>query len=190
MKNKAAQALGRRGGLIGGINRAASMTPEERSRAASKAARARWDGHQKPVSRGRNWQQHLTPTEKAHKSAVAVGQEGTVMITRSADEISKMKLEVFLKEHQGSSLFLNSCTMMAAVTGSTGEEAIVAYALGIGISLATNDVVSPEDMTGFDGYMEKIKAMARLAYESAYMEVKGLHDKAQEQAGMKTERPS
>jgi hypothetical protein len=41
-KNPAAVALGRKGGLKGGKARAASMTPEERSEAARKAAAARW----------------------------------------------------------------------------------------------------------------------------------------------------
>lgn len=41
-KNPAAVALGRLGGLKGGKARAAKMTPEERSEAASKAAQARW----------------------------------------------------------------------------------------------------------------------------------------------------
>ncbi|HUG64425.1 MAG TPA: hypothetical protein VMK83_04340 [Gaiellaceae bacterium] len=41
-KDPAAVALGRRGGLKGGKARAASMTPEQRSEAARKAAQARW----------------------------------------------------------------------------------------------------------------------------------------------------
>lgn len=41
-KDPAAVALGRKGGLKGGKARAAKMTPEERSEAARKAARARW----------------------------------------------------------------------------------------------------------------------------------------------------
>jgi hypothetical protein len=41
-KDPAAVALGRKGGLKGGKARAANMTPEERSEAAKKAARARW----------------------------------------------------------------------------------------------------------------------------------------------------
>jgi hypothetical protein len=41
-KNPAAVELGRRGGLKGGKARAASMTPEQRSEAARKAAAARW----------------------------------------------------------------------------------------------------------------------------------------------------
>jgi hypothetical protein len=41
-KNHAAVELGRKGGLKGGKARAESMTPEERSEAAKKAARARW----------------------------------------------------------------------------------------------------------------------------------------------------
>jgi hypothetical protein len=41
-KNPAAVALGRTGGLKGGKARAASLTPEERQRIASKAAEARW----------------------------------------------------------------------------------------------------------------------------------------------------
>jgi hypothetical protein len=41
-KNPAAVELGRRGGLIGGKARAASMTPEKRKEIAQKAAQARW----------------------------------------------------------------------------------------------------------------------------------------------------
>jgi hypothetical protein len=41
-KDPAAVALGRRGGLKGGKARAASMTAEERSEAARRAARKRW----------------------------------------------------------------------------------------------------------------------------------------------------
>lgn len=41
-KDPAAVALGRKGGLKGGKARAASMTPEERSAAAKRAAQARW----------------------------------------------------------------------------------------------------------------------------------------------------
>jgi hypothetical protein len=41
-KNPAAVELGRKGGLKGGNARAASMTPEQRSEAAKKAAQARW----------------------------------------------------------------------------------------------------------------------------------------------------
>jgi len=42
-KDPAAVALGRKGGLKGGKARAAKMTKEERSEAARKAAKARWD---------------------------------------------------------------------------------------------------------------------------------------------------
>lgn len=45
-KDPAAVALGRRGGLKGGKARAAGMTAEERSEAARKAARARWEGRE------------------------------------------------------------------------------------------------------------------------------------------------
>jgi len=41
-KNKAAQALGRLGGLKGGKARAAKLTPEQRKAIAQKAANARW----------------------------------------------------------------------------------------------------------------------------------------------------
>lgn len=41
-KDPAAVALGRKGGLKGGAARAAAMTPEKRSEAAKKAAKARW----------------------------------------------------------------------------------------------------------------------------------------------------
>lgn len=41
-KNKAAQELGRLGGLKGGAARAKSLTPEQRSEIAKKAAAKRW----------------------------------------------------------------------------------------------------------------------------------------------------
>lgn len=41
-KDPAAVSLGRRGGLVGGKARAASMTPEQRRESARKAAQARW----------------------------------------------------------------------------------------------------------------------------------------------------
>lgn len=41
-KNPAAVALGRKGGLRGGKARAASLSPEERSEIAKRAAAARW----------------------------------------------------------------------------------------------------------------------------------------------------
>ncbi len=41
-KDPAAVALGRKGGLKGGKARAAKLTPEQRSEAARRAARARW----------------------------------------------------------------------------------------------------------------------------------------------------
>lgn len=41
-KHPAAVALGRKGGLKGGIARAAKVTAEQRSEIALKAARARW----------------------------------------------------------------------------------------------------------------------------------------------------
>ena len=43
-KDPLAVELGRRGGRKGGKARAARMTPEERSEAARRAARKRWDG--------------------------------------------------------------------------------------------------------------------------------------------------
>jgi hypothetical protein len=42
-KDPAAVALGRKGGLKGGKARAAAMTADERSQAAQRAARARWE---------------------------------------------------------------------------------------------------------------------------------------------------
>ena len=41
-KNPAAVALGRLGGLKGGIARAAALSPRERSQIAAKAAESRW----------------------------------------------------------------------------------------------------------------------------------------------------
>ena len=41
-KNPAAVELGRMGGLVGGKARAASLTPEQRTDSARKAALARW----------------------------------------------------------------------------------------------------------------------------------------------------
>ena len=43
-KKKAAQESGRRGGLKGGAARAATLTPEQRSELAKRAAAKRW-GH-------------------------------------------------------------------------------------------------------------------------------------------------
>jgi hypothetical protein len=43
-KNPAAVALGRLGGLKGGKARAEKLTPKERSRIASMAAKKRWEG--------------------------------------------------------------------------------------------------------------------------------------------------
>ena len=43
VKNKAAQELGRRGGLKGGKSRMASMTSEQRKALAKKAAAKRWE---------------------------------------------------------------------------------------------------------------------------------------------------
>jgi hypothetical protein len=44
-KNPAAVELGRLGGKKGGKARAEKMTPKQRSVAAKKAAKARWEGH-------------------------------------------------------------------------------------------------------------------------------------------------
>ena len=41
-KNPHAVALGRKGGLKGGVARAANLSPEQRSRIAQDAAKARW----------------------------------------------------------------------------------------------------------------------------------------------------
>lgn len=41
-KNKAAQMLGKLGGLKGGKARAKALTPERRKEIAEKAAKARW----------------------------------------------------------------------------------------------------------------------------------------------------
>ena len=46
-KNPAAVALGRLGGLKGGVARAAKLVPQKRSQIAAKAAKARW-GERKP----------------------------------------------------------------------------------------------------------------------------------------------
>jgi hypothetical protein len=49
VKNPAAVALGRLGGLKGGKARAAKMTPEQRKEIAKKAAQARWKKNQNQV---------------------------------------------------------------------------------------------------------------------------------------------
>jgi hypothetical protein len=48
-KNKAAQALGKLGGLKGGKARAAKLTAEQRKEIAQKAATARWAKRSKDV---------------------------------------------------------------------------------------------------------------------------------------------
>ncbi len=52
-KDPAAVALGRRGGLKGGKERAKRMTKAERSASAKKAAQARWGKKRKPRAKGR-----------------------------------------------------------------------------------------------------------------------------------------
>lgn len=47
VKDPAAVALGRKGGLKGGKARAKKLTPEERSEIAKRAAQARWENHKK-----------------------------------------------------------------------------------------------------------------------------------------------
>jgi hypothetical protein len=49
-KNRAAVTLGRKGGLKGGVARAANLTAEERSASARKAVRARWAKAGKPAA--------------------------------------------------------------------------------------------------------------------------------------------
>ena len=49
--NNAAVALGRKGGLKGGVARAASLTPERRKKIAEKAAQSRWVKTTEPDSR-------------------------------------------------------------------------------------------------------------------------------------------
>jgi hypothetical protein len=51
-KNSAAVALGRKGGLKGGLARAASLTPSQRSASATKAVQARWAKSGKGVASG------------------------------------------------------------------------------------------------------------------------------------------
>jgi len=48
-KNKAAQELGRLGGLKGGKARADALTPKRRTQIAKKAAKSRW-AKKKPIS--------------------------------------------------------------------------------------------------------------------------------------------
>lgn len=47
-KDPAAVSLGRRGGLKGGVARAAKMAPERRTEIAAKAAKARWNKKKSP----------------------------------------------------------------------------------------------------------------------------------------------
>lgn len=47
-KNPHAVVLGRKGGKVGGLARAAAMTPKQRSESARKAAKARWSKKSAP----------------------------------------------------------------------------------------------------------------------------------------------
>jgi hypothetical protein len=49
-KDPHAIELGRRGGLVGGLERADWLSPQRRSQIASAAARARWHGRPSPIS--------------------------------------------------------------------------------------------------------------------------------------------
>lgn len=65
-KNKAAQELGRLGGLKGGKARAEKLTPEQRSEIAKKAANARWKTKQ---DEDEKLAQSFPPAKKKHIGA-------------------------------------------------------------------------------------------------------------------------
>lgn len=67
-KDPAAVALGRKGGKKGGPARAAKLTPEERSKIARKAVRARWD----KVNAERERLMLKTEMRKQHRPVKAV----------------------------------------------------------------------------------------------------------------------
>lgn len=66
MKDEAAVSLGRRGGLRGGLARAAALTQEQRTEIARAAARARWDRPRpvKIVDDGIPYENEENPLEK------------------------------------------------------------------------------------------------------------------------------
>lgn len=111
------------------------------------------------------------------------------MITKTAEEIAKMAFHDILAEYPAAAMFINSCSLSAGMMGVTGEPAVVAFAIGIGTSLAANDVLNPEDMTGFDGYTPKLIAIMWAAYTAAYIEVKAIHESEMKRRGGKVERP-
>lgn len=95
-KNPDAVALGRKGGLKGGRARADSMTPEERSEAASKAAKARWSPEDDyPMGLGRktiltiNWDPAV-PAELVHEFSRARAEE----LSEAMPGIEQVRMQV------------------------------------------------------------------------------------------------
>jgi hypothetical protein len=80
-KNSAAVALGRKGGLKGGLARAASLTPAQRSASATKAVRARWAKSGKGTASGEQ----------------AIEKPRATLVPRSAAGNSDRALAVLLK---------------------------------------------------------------------------------------------
>lgn len=64
-KNPAAVSLGRKGGLKGGLARAARLTPEQRSASARTAVSARWAKAGKPQPATPPTQQTLDTSDRA-----------------------------------------------------------------------------------------------------------------------------
>src|ERR1700722_7257985 len=82
-KNQAAAELGRRGGMKGGLARAARMTSEERVNAARLAAEARWsrireagEALEKPDPRHRLFEFVLEPEEIAFITETTIAGKG------------------------------------------------------------------------------------------------------------------
>lgn len=94
-KNRAAVALGRKGGLKGGPARAAKMTPGERSESARKAVQARWM-KAKPATTNGSSPGRMTALGKVSKTATA-GLTGT-SDTALMRLLSRLKATVDPKE--------------------------------------------------------------------------------------------
>src|SRR5580700_9111916 len=84
-KDRAAVTLGRKGGLKGGVARAARLTPEQRSASARKAVRARWAKAGKP---GASDSAEPTPASDTSDNALA----GLLTRLRVATDLAEIQV--------------------------------------------------------------------------------------------------
>jgi hypothetical protein len=88
-KNSAAVALGRKGGLKGGVARAARLTPAQRSAGARNAVRARWAKAGKSVAAG---QQDSEPVHSSNADTSDRALATMLKRLRTATDLTEIRL--------------------------------------------------------------------------------------------------